>query len=72
MAGQVWEWTLDKWGASGVRRVVLGGSFDQHRRNASCTSRYRDFADYDWDYNGFRVVVSSIFFSCDEEIIEDE
>ncbi len=57
MAGQVWEWTTGKWGASDMR-VVRGGSFRHHRGSALCTSRYGDHPDYGWVYNGFRIVVS--------------
>ena len=43
-----------------VLRVLRGGSFDVSRYSARCAYRGRGYPDGDWDYSGFRVVVSPI------------
>jgi hypothetical protein len=54
MAGNVWEW-VDAWYAgTETRRVVRGGSWNNHRGGAHCSFRYWVGPDIALDYIGFR------------------
>jgi len=56
-AGNVLEWTVSRWGAETVGRVVRGGSWDLNQRLARCASRGWGFPD-GYFLLGFRLVVS--------------
>jgi serine/threonine protein kinase/formylglycine-generating enzyme required for sulfatase activity len=55
-AGNVWEWTASEHEQG--RRGVRGGSFHHDRSYARCACRYRNYPDYEWNNNGFRLVAS--------------
>ena len=66
MAGNVWEWTLDRWHSyPGAAKpftqdtlvVVRGGGYSENRTYVRCGARYRNHPVY-WGNFGFRVVVS--------------
>jgi len=74
MIGNVWEWTCslykdypydpgdgreDLAAGDEVPRVLRGGSFDDHRRYARCSYRFRNFPSYYYVDRGFRVGVSA-------------
>jgi formylglycine-generating enzyme required for sulfatase activity len=64
-AGNVWEWTVSRWGSGARRRVVRGGSWIDDQRLARCACRLR-FNPVHWsDLLGFRVVVSLALPSSD-------
>ena len=67
MAGNVWEWTVDVWqsypGAEKVftndnQRAMRGGGYNSKRTNVRCGARDRFFLIFDYDYDGFRVVLA--------------
>lgn len=70
MAGNVWEWCLSKWaatyqhpednnptGGTDVCRVLRGGSWFGHMRDARAASRYANYAGLRISYFGCRLVV---------------
>ena len=66
-AGNVWEWTLDRWHSySGAAKpftqdtlvVLRGGAYYSKRTNVRCGARDGGHPDDGIDYVGFRVVVS--------------
>ena len=76
MAGNVWEWTVDRYDdkyysdspkenptgpASGNERVVRGGSFDNLAYGVRCADRHNFNPGDGYDDIGFRVVVSPGF-----------
>ena len=69
MAGNVWEWCLNKYDKpdyiqadnSGDMRVVRGGSWSDYPEYARCANRTRGNPDYRYGSRGFRVVCSSPF-----------
>jgi len=67
MAGNVWEWCLNKYSelketqvdASGADRVLRGGSFSGNQVDASCVYRGSSTPSHDFSGYGFRVVLGS-------------
>ncbi len=68
MAGNLWEWCLNKYDkpkeigvdASGDVRVLRGGLYHLPRVLASCVYRYSSLPGPDSDHVGFRVVVCAL------------
>jgi len=71
MAGNVWEWTWDRYDcsyyssspgsdprepASGMSRVLRGGDWGDYAYNSRCAYRVSNFPDYGWGGGGFRCV----------------
>ncbi|MCP4546807.1 MAG: formylglycine-generating enzyme family protein, partial [bacterium] len=60
IAGNVFEWTASEWNPGSDRRVLRGGAFYNDRGDARCAYRILDDPPCDWDFYGFRLVVSPI------------
>jgi formylglycine-generating enzyme required for sulfatase activity len=58
MAGNVWEW-MANWSSNEKKyRSLRGGSWGYSRSWLRCSARSSDSPDYNWNLNGFRVVLS--------------
>jgi len=57
MAGNVWEWTSDRYGQRDDKKVQRGGSWDKNREYAQCARRLGDYPDYRLVTTGFRCVM---------------
>ena len=59
MAGNVWEWTTDKYRATGSARVVRGGAWNYKAKYGRASHRYYRSASNKIHYLGFRCVKSN-------------
>ncbi|MBN1560712.1 SUMF1/EgtB/PvdO family nonheme iron enzyme [candidate division KSB1 bacterium] len=62
MAGNVWEWQLNKRSPDWAARALRGGAWDSYEGSLRCSARHVVLPDYHWNFYGFRVVLAESHF----------